>query len=137
MTALHETTRRVEFRDTDAGGIMHFSAFFTYMEEAEHEYLRSRGLSVMMRDDEGPISWPRVSARCDYQSPVRFEDEVAIEVRPIRIGNKSMTYQFCFTHAGRAVATGEMTSVCCRLGADGRPRAIEIPDWIRQKLEPC
>ena len=25
------TTRRVEFRDTDAAGIMHFSVFFLYM----------------------------------------------------------------------------------------------------------
>ena len=35
------TTRRVEFRDTDAAGIVHFSAFFFYMESVEHEFLRS------------------------------------------------------------------------------------------------
>ena len=31
------TTRRVEFRDTDMAGIMHFSAFFTVLESVEHE----------------------------------------------------------------------------------------------------
>ena len=41
-----ESTRRVEFADTDAAGIAHFSAFFAWMEETEHEFLRSRGLSV-------------------------------------------------------------------------------------------
>ncbi|MEL7264077.1 MAG: hypothetical protein AAFP69_04590, partial [Planctomycetota bacterium] len=38
--------RRVEFRDTDAAGIVHFSAFFPFMETAEHAFLRSLGLSV-------------------------------------------------------------------------------------------
>ncbi len=42
------TTRRVEFRDTDMAGIMHFSAFFTTLESVEHEFLRSLGLSVVM-----------------------------------------------------------------------------------------
>jgi 4-hydroxybenzoyl-CoA thioesterase/acyl-CoA thioester hydrolase len=35
MTPSFITTRRVEFRDTDAAGIMHFSVFFTAMESAE------------------------------------------------------------------------------------------------------
>ena len=66
--ASYRTTRRVEFRDTDAAGIMHFSAFFNYMEQVEHEFLRHLGMSVLARDEEGAISWPRVSASCDYQA---------------------------------------------------------------------
>ena len=38
--------QRVEFADTDMAGIVHFSNFFRYMERAEHEFLRSLGLSV-------------------------------------------------------------------------------------------
>ena len=68
MVATYKTTRRVEFRDTDAAGIMHFSAFFTRMEEAEHELIRHIGLSVFDRDEEGTISWPRVSARSTGRS---------------------------------------------------------------------
>src|SRR5688500_19512637 len=75
------TTRRVEFCDTDAAGILHFSAFFQLMEQAEHELLRSVGLSVVMSDAEGKISWPRASAKCDFRSAVHFEEELAIEDR--------------------------------------------------------
>ena len=46
MSQVFKTERRVEFRDTDAAGIVHFSVFFAYMEQAEHEFLRSLGLSV-------------------------------------------------------------------------------------------
>lgn len=134
MTSSFTTTRRVEFRDTDAAGIMHFSVFFTAMESAECEFLRSRGLGVVMPDAVGEIAFPRVSAKCDYQSPVRFNDEYQIDVRIVRIGSKSVTYEFTFTHGGRDVAKGEMTSVCCRFAPDGQPTSIPIPEWILRRL---
>ena len=36
MGEVFKTQRRVEFRDTDTAGIVHFSNFFAYMEQAEH-----------------------------------------------------------------------------------------------------
>ncbi|NBW87677.1 MAG: hypothetical protein EBR23_12860 [Planctomycetia bacterium] len=73
------TRRRVEFRDTDAAGIVHFSAFFFWMESAEHELLRAAGVAVVDRGTDGiDASWPRVSASCDYVAAVRFGDEVTI-----------------------------------------------------------
>jgi 4-hydroxybenzoyl-CoA thioesterase/acyl-CoA thioester hydrolase len=124
----------VEFHNTDAAGIIHFTAYFQFMEEAEHEFLRSRGLSVLMRDPQGPISWPRVATRCDFRGPLKFEDIVEIEVRLARLGEKSVTYSFVFRHEGREVAEGEMTSVCCRLAEYAPPQSIAIPDWIRERL---
>ncbi len=126
--------RRIQFRDTDAAGIAHFSTFFLFMEEAEHEFLRARGLSVLMRDAEGAISWPRVAVKCDYASPVKFEDMLEIDVALTRIGDKSVTYAFTFTCEGRPVARGEITAVCCRVGENVVPKSILIPDEIRTLL---
>jgi 4-hydroxybenzoyl-CoA thioesterase/acyl-CoA thioester hydrolase len=134
MVSSYKTTRRVEFRDTDAAGIMHFSTFFTFMEEAEHELLRHVGLSVLMHDDEGKLSWPRVAASCDFLSAVRFEDELEIQVHLARLGEKSLRYEFGFFHAGMPVAIGQMTTVCCRFEPNGQPRAVAIPPWIVEKL---
>lgn len=132
--ALFTTTRRIEFRDTDAAGLAHFTAFFALMEEAEHEFLRARGLSVMLHDDQGKLTWPRVAAKCDFSGAVKFEDELQIEVTPARVGAKSVTYAFVFSHAGREVARGEMTSVCCRFDAAGQPHSVAIPDSFLAKL---
>lgn len=128
------TTRRVEFRDTDAAGIVHFSVFFTYMEEAEHQFWRQLGLSVKHKFDDGVLTWPRVSAQCDYVSPIRFEDVIDIDVSVERIGNKSVVFGFELSHQGRRVATGKLTAVCCRLTPTGPPESIVIPDEIRAKL---
>lgn len=129
------TTRRVEFRDTDAAGIVHFSVFFVYMEEAEHEMLRHLGMSVMHFDDEGKLSFPRVGARCDYQSAVKFEEVLDIEVSVVRLGHKSVTYEFTFSHEGKPVASGQTTTVCCRFADDGTPQSVPIPTWMVEKLQ--
>src|SRR5258705_11859497 len=115
MPSVFTTSRRVEFRDTDAAGIAHFSVLFVYLEEAEHAFLRHVGLSVHVRDEDQTISWPRVSAQCDFKSAVEFEDVVEIVVRIERLGGTSVTYAFDVSHAGRPVAQGSMTSVCCRI----------------------
>lgn len=128
------TTRRVEFCQTDAAGIMHFAAFFELMEQAEHELLRSVGLSVVMQDAEGTISWPRVAARCDYRSAARFEDILTIEVRLTRLGTKSATYAYRFLRSNEELAVGEITAVCCRMIDHAPPQSIEIPAAIREKL---
>jgi len=135
LTIAYRTTRRVEFRDTDAAGLAHFSTFFVHMEQVEHEFLRHAGLSVLMRDAESELSWPRVAAHCEYESAVKFEDVLDIELRVERLGAKSMTFACTFRSAGRLVAEGRITAVCCRLDAHGPPRPIEIPAWIRTKIE--
>ncbi len=141
------TTRRVEFRDTDAAGIAHFSAFFAMMESAEHEMLRSLGISVMPKEsgDPGvpPVTWPRVSATCNFASAARFEDVLTIQVRVERIGNTSVEYHFRFSLGDCLVADGRMSAVCCRLihppaagGTEPEPRLEKtpIPDEIRELL---
>ncbi len=135
MAQFFTTTKRVEFRDTDAAGIMHFSAYFTYMEEAEHELLRSIGTSVVLNAGSDTVSWPRVSASAEYRGPVHFEDEMTIEVRIKKLGSRSVTYHHHFLVNEQSVASGEITAVCCRIEKGQKPTSREIPEEIRQQLE--
>ncbi|MBS0210578.1 MAG: acyl-CoA thioesterase [Planctomycetes bacterium] len=130
----YRTQRRVEFRDTDMAGIVHFSAFLVYMEEAEHEFLRSRGLSVISSDEHGAIHWPRVSANCDFRGPVRFEDLLEVTLSISRLGEKSITYATQFLLRGVIVAEGSHTVVCCRDDQTGGFHSAPIPDWYRARL---
>ena len=136
MAELYRTTRRVEFSETDAAGMIHFSSYFLYMEQAEHELFRHLGTSVLTKDDSGTISWPRVSASCDYSRPLTFEDELQIDVGIARLGEKSVTYQFYFLKDDQQVAIGQITSVCCRLAHGQPPRPIVIPQTYVDLLTP-
>lgn len=135
MPDAFRTTRRVEFCDTDMAGIVHFSRFFTWMESAEHEFLRSRGLSVSMDWQGDRITFPRVNASCDFLKPAKFEDEVTISVEVGNVGRSSVTYGFRFFKGDEAIATGQITTVCCLVTATGEMSAIEVPQRIREKLE--
>jgi 4-hydroxybenzoyl-CoA thioesterase/acyl-CoA thioester hydrolase len=136
------TRRRVEFRDTDAAGIVHFSAFFFWMESAEHELLRAAGVHVVDRlpsDDTGEsvtASWPRVSAACDYKAAIRFGDEVDIQVGIEDIGHSSITFSFRFEHEGIWVAQGRIVAVRCLMRPGRKPEPVAIPADIRGRLEP-
>ena len=129
------TKRRIEFGDTDMAGIVHFSNFFRFMESAECEFLRSRGLSVKLDWEGQTIGFPRVSASCDYCSPARFEDVLDVAVTIDRIGTKSVTYAFEFTKNGERIALGKVTSVCCRVSTEDRIDSIEIPASYRARLQ--
>jgi acyl-CoA thioester hydrolase len=125
--------RRVQFAETDMAGIMHFANYFRMMEEVEHAFFRSVGLSVSMQHDDIHVGWPRVSAGCEYFGPIRFEDEVELRLRVVRVGDKSFSYEVDFMLTDKRVALGKTTSVCCALDATGM-RAIQIPSALREKL---
>ena len=130
------TTRRVEFGDTDMAGIMHFSNFFRFMEVAETQFLNARGLSVTWAADAGGrFGFPRVSATCDYTRPARFQDDLTIGVTVEKVGTKSVTYRFDFSHDGQPVATGRITAVYCKTVPPHGLEALPIPPDLRAKLE--
>lgn len=130
-----KTTKRVEFRDTDMAGICHFASFFGYMEEAEHALLRELKIELFLKDGDDILSWPRVSAHCDYRSPARFGEVLDVEVTVQKLSDKTATYAFTFTHAQRLVAEGHVIAVCCRVAPGEPPIGISIPDQMRARLE--
>jgi len=136
-------TRRVEFADTDAAGIMHFSNFFRFMEVAEHAFYRSLGFTVheFRPDADGPrIGWPRVHAEADFRLPLRFEEEVEIELLVEEVRSRSIRYLFRFwknaNGTRQMAATGRFSVACVSMeGSREGMKAIPIPENFKAKLE--
>ena len=126
-------TRRIQFSETDLAGIVHFSNFYKMMEEVEHAFFRSVGLSVSMQHDDIHVGWPRVSSSCEFFGPLKFEDEVELRMRVARVGDKSFSYEVEFLVQGTRIALGKTTSVCCAI-EDAGMKSIAIPAAIREKL---
>jgi acyl-CoA thioester hydrolase len=136
MAEPFRTSRLVEFHDTDMAGIMHFASFFHYMESAEHEFLRSLGLSIHTTIDGELVSFPRVATSCQFKSPARCEEILDISIHISRLGSKSITYDFEFQIEGREVATGQITCVCCRVVPGEALQPMAIPADVVEKLRP-
>lgn len=134
MLAEFKMTRRVQFVDTDTAGVMHFSNYLRWMEEIEHAWFRSLGMSVIQPHAVGTVSWPRITASCEYFAPARFEDMLELHLELMTLSDKSMTYEVTFYKDGAKTARGRMKAVCCRTFEGGRFESIAIPPDIREKM---
>jgi acyl-CoA thioester hydrolase len=124
----HTYHRRVQYKETDASGIVHFSSFFVFAEEAEHDMWRAAGLSVEPAQTE--MGWPRVSASFDFFKPLRFEDEIEVRIRLVERTARTFRYQSVILLNGEVAALGFSTSICVRK-VPGEPlKAAEIPRHI-------
>ena len=130
--------RRIEFSDTDMAGIVHYSNFFRYMESAEHAFFRSLGYSVVTKQVDPPVGWPRVHAECDFKAPLHFEDEFEVHMLVTAKKSKTLTFAFRFRKLSAnppvEVARGSITVVCVT-HQHGKMSAATIPKEIADKIE--
>jgi acyl-CoA thioester hydrolase len=138
MAYEYKIVRRVEFSETDMAGIVHYSNFFRYMEAAEHAFFRSLGFSVITRNVDPPVGWPRVHAECDFKSPLFFEDELEVHMLVSEKKSKSLSFVFRFRKLNLEkpieVARGTITVVCVR-HSEGKMSSITIPHEIADKIQ--
>lgn len=105
--------RRVEWADTDASGKYHNTVAFKLAEQAETRLLTALGLA-----EEIYGRLPRVHMSLDMTEPLRFNDEVDVELRVEEVGRTSVAYGFEVRRDGRAVAAGRMVAVLLRASGE-------------------
>jgi acyl-CoA thioester hydrolase len=125
--------RRVHFYETDAAGIVHFSVFFRYMEEAEHALWREAGLSI--HPSGADIGFPRVATSFDFHRPLRFEQEFDVCMTIVAMTRKTIRYACLVMQGETRIATGSLTIACVRHPPNEPMTAIEIPPEIAARFE--
>jgi acyl-CoA thioester hydrolase len=118
--------RRIQWFDTDASTKYHNTAPLRLMEEAETALLDRLGI---VREVYGWL--PRVHVSIDYRRPLRFWDEVAVDLEVSDVGRTSITYAFGVRKGEDLVAEGRV--VAAYIDEEGKPRAW--PDDWRRLLE--
>jgi acyl-CoA thioester hydrolase len=124
MPCEYRLKRRVQFYETDMAGIVHFSCYFRYLEEAEHEMWRRAGVSIVSGSDVG---WPRVEASFEYYRPLKFEDEFEVHVRIVGKDAQTIRYEGVITRGDTRIATGRFVVKCVSKTPGGPMRATDIP----------
>ena len=122
------------FSETDAAGIVHFTYFFRYFEDAEHALWREAGLSI--HPDNSPVGWPRISASCEFHRSLKFEQEFDVIVRITEMSNRTITYGGEIRSNDERVASGTWKIACVTKLPDGSMRSTEIPSNVADRLKP-
>jgi YbgC/YbaW family acyl-CoA thioester hydrolase len=128
----YRLARRVNFYETDLAGIVHFSWFFRYMEEAEHALWRAAGLSIASAGEE--IGYPRLAASCRFHAPLRFEDEFEVWIRVAEMTRRTMRYASLITRGGVRIASGSTTMACVSKRPGETMKAIDLPAQVVERF---
>ncbi len=129
-----EITFPVEWVDTDALGVVHFSNYFRYFEKAENELMRRLGLDYLYFLNLG-MAIPRVEAFCKYLRPLRYGDIVKVSLKISEIGNKHIKYGFEIFCENRKEKVAEGYVVIVAINSSTF-KSTEIPKEIVEKLKP-
>ena len=118
--------RPLEWMDTDAAGIWHYSTVIRFAEHAELE-LHAR-LGIVERTFG---MTPRARIEFDFVSPVRFGDVVTTTLTVASVGRTSIAYDLLLGGPEGAFARGRIVTVLT--DAPGG-RSTPVPDDLRAVL---
>ena len=85
--------RRANYYETDMMGIVHHSNHIRYFEESRLAFMKSFDCDAIQMERDGIII-PNVDAYARYLIPLRFGEEMKIEVRLGRFTGSRMEYFF-------------------------------------------
>jgi acyl-CoA thioester hydrolase len=118
--------RRVEWIDTDAAGIYHWTTAFRFAEAAEAALHTALGIA-----DRTFGATPRVGVQASFTRPLRFNEAVDVELAVEAIGRSSLRYRLAIGGDAGPAVDAELT-VCLIDPATGQ--AIPWPDDLRERL---
>jgi len=81
-------TRRIEWMDTDAAGIYHWTCVFRLAEAAEAALHTALGIAGLTFG-----ATPRMAISAEFVRPLRFNDEVEVELAVEDVGRTSLRYR--------------------------------------------
>jgi len=118
--------RRIEWMDTDAAGIWHWTAAFRLAEAAEAAMHTALGIAGITFG-----ACPRASVSASFSKALRFNDLVDVELAVDSIGRSSLVYRLAIASEGEPVAEGSLTVVFIDRSSG---RAEPWPAAIRERL---
>ncbi|MCX7823597.1 MAG: acyl-CoA thioesterase [Syntrophobacterales bacterium] len=126
---------RIHFGDTDPYGVVYFASYFKYCHHGIEAFLRHYGLPPhqYFRNPERGFGLPVVEATCQFLKPVRYGDELWLDVKVKDVKSKSITFEFSFYEREnlQLVARGYVVIVAI----DRSWKACELPQELRKIVE--
>ena len=126
---------KIRFGDIDHAGIVYYPRFLHYFHVALEEFFgQALGIDYPILIDEHRIGLPTVHLETDFRRPLRYGDQIDVEVSVLKIGKSSMTFGYRVFKPEKEELLIEGHNVVVCLDMD-RFKKRDIPDWLRRKLE--
>ena len=124
---------KVRFGDIDHAGIVYYPRFLHYFHVALEEFFDAEvGMAYHKVINEHRLGLPSVHLAIDFRSPLRFGDEIEVEVLGLELGTTSVTWRYAVWKQG-GVRAADATIVTVALDMDSFAKR-PLPDWLRERL---
>ena len=122
---------KVYYRDIDQMGIVYYSRYLEYFEEARTELLNNIGLSITKVEDRG-IELPVISCYCEYKESARFNQNLIIDtfIEVVPKAKLKIEYKVFSDESSKLLVSGY--TVHAFIKSTGRP--TKIPDFILKRI---
>jgi acyl-CoA thioester hydrolase len=107
----HDTTLRVRYSETDAGGLLYHANYVSYFEIARTELFRARGGDYRAMEERG-YYFVVVKVECEYKAPARYDDVLTIRARIARLTPAKLEHEYTVTRDGQLIARGRTVLAC-------------------------
>ena len=123
---------KVYYKDVDQMGIVYYSRYFEFFEEARTEMLLSFGLDYVKVEENGAML-PVIEAHCEYKKGAKFGQEIIVKtcIRELPKVKMKFEYIICPADSDEILMKGYTVPACTNL--EGKP--IKMPKYIRNILQ--
>jgi len=89
-----ETRLRVRYAETDHSGVVYHSNYLIWFEVGRVELCRDHGFNYRDMEIEADAFLPVTELSVKYRAPARYDDEILIRTRVVRIRSRGITFEY-------------------------------------------
>lgn len=123
----------VNFGDTDPAGLVYFPNIFHYCHIAMERFFEEIcDVAYSHLIEAQRLGFPTVKIEAEFTSPLRYGDVIDIEVKVLKVRNKSMSLSYK-VKSSSGVLCVEVSQVVVAMDLETYG-SVKIPDQIRHKI---
>jgi len=123
----------VQFGDCDPAGIVFFPNFSRWMDAASYNFFRQCGLPAWheLTNPAQCIGAPLLEIHTRFHTSATYGERVDVHTRVEEWRGKVFVQHHRIVRGDTLICEGRETRALCVRGADGRLKAVSVPDDIR------
>ena len=123
---------RVDFQDTDAGGVVFHAQYLAFMERARSELLNAAGIDLARLLGKHRVLFLVYQIVVKYHQPARLNELLSVSAEVVKMGHASLVFRQRVERSGELLVEADITLA---LVDRDRMKPARMPQELEQALK--